>query len=122
MTRPLVCFDFDGVLSEGAHYHWPLTGLELGPLRQAHERGFAVAVMTCNDVRLVARELRRHGINAVPDLTMAGYTWHGGRDGLEVLVTGRKLSAVAYIDDRAVRWQFGDDPALIWDALEPCRA
>ena len=58
-TRGTVAFDFDGVLSKGANYHWPLTGLDLTLIREAQDRGYAVAVMTCNDVNLVAAELRR---------------------------------------------------------------
>ena len=112
--RKLICFDFDGVLSEGSGYHWPLTGLDLTPIHQAHARGYAVAVMTCNDVHMVARELKCHGIDVLADYLMDRMEWHGGPDGLQVLVTGRKLCAHAYVDDRAVCWQYGDDPAALW--------
>ena len=35
-----------------------------------------------------------------------------------VLVTGRKVCATAYVDDRAIRYTFGDDPATVWDVLD----
>src|SRR5947209_4802578 len=100
--RELVCFDFDGVLSEGRGYHWPLTGLDTGLITEAHERGYAAAVMTCNDVERVARELRRHKIDAIADPHMTHMNWTGGKTGRQVLVTGRKLAAKFYVDDRNI--------------------
>jgi hypothetical protein len=41
--------------------------------------------------------------------------WH---DPEVVLVTGRKVCADAYIDDRAIRYAYGEDPARVWDVLD----
>lgn len=118
-TRGTIAFDFDGVLSEGRHYHWPLTGINLDLINQAHERGYAVAVMTCNDVRLVAAELNSRGVAAYADIRMRYKSWPSRPEGRGiVLVTGRKVCATAYVDDRAIRWQFGDDPANVWAVLD----
>lgn len=110
-----IAFDFDGVLSEGAGYHWPLTNLDLDLIGQAQTRGYAVVIMTCNDVGLVATELWRRDIDCWPDHTMRHMYWH---DPDIVLVTGRKVCAVAYVDDRAIRFTYGDEPAKIWDVLD----
>jgi hypothetical protein len=109
-----IAFDFDGVLSEGAGYHWPLTGLDLSLIHQAHERGYAVVIMTCNDVRLVAAELNRNGISVLADTRMRYLEWHNPS---VVLVTGRKVCADAYVDDRAIRYAYGEDPANVWTEL-----
>jgi hypothetical protein len=114
-VRGTIVFDFDGVLSEGAEYHWPLTGLDLTLIREAHERGYAVAVMTCNDVGRVADELTRYGVVAFADHEMAYQYWHN--PGL-VLVTGRKVCADLYVDDKAVRYRYGEPVSMVFDALE----
>jgi|GEM_PF-213512 len=116
--RELVCFDFDGVLSEGRGYHWPLTGLDTSLITEAHERGYAAAIMTCNDVELVTRELRQHKINAIADPDMTHLNWTGGKTGCQVLVTGRKLAAKFYVDDRNINHQYGQDPQQVWDQAD----
>lgn len=63
MTRELLCFDFDGVLSQGRSGHWPLTRLDVTPLRQVHDLGYACTVMTCNTVPWVVVALWRAGIS-----------------------------------------------------------
>jgi hypothetical protein len=113
-VRGTICFDFDGVLSQGAEYHWPLTGLDLAPLAEAQRRGYAVVVMTCNRVGLVAAELRLLGYVPVADVSMVRESWH---DPERVLVTGRKVCADAYVDDRAVRWSYGEPVSAIFEAL-----
>jgi 8-oxo-dGTP diphosphatase len=114
-VKGTVAFDWDGVLSEGGEYHWPLTGLDLTLIHEAHARGYAAAVMTCNDVRLVAAELRRHGIKAAADIAMARCSWH---DPVAVLVTGRKISADLYVDDRAVNYRYGQPAEIVLGALD----
>jgi hypothetical protein len=111
-------FDFDGVLSEGRGYHWPVRKLDLTVLRQALDRGYAVHVLTANDVDKVAWALASQGIDAVHDACPRNREWLGGPSGRVVLVTNRKLKARAYVDDRALRWQFGDDPAEVWAELD----
>lgn len=110
-----IALDFDGVLSKRAGYHWPLTGLNLDLIHQAHARGYAVAIMTCNTVELVAAELERYDVSCYPDYRMRFQAWH---DPQVVLVTGRKVCADAYVDDRAIRFAYGDDPANVWDVLD----
>lgn len=117
-VRGCVALDWDGVLSQGAGYHWPLTGLDLTLVHQAHARGYAVAIMTCNDVVLVAGELRRHGFRVQADIHMVRLHW----DEPEViLITGRKIAATAYVDDRAIRYEFGEPASVVWDVVEPRR-
>lgn len=110
-----VCFDFDGVLSKGSDYHWPTDELDLSLITEAHERGYAVAVMTCNDVHRVADELRKHGLRVHPDPYMYRASWH---DPERVLVTGRKITATAYVDDRAISYRFGQPVSAVFDAVE----
>src|SRR5216684_3947515 len=74
--------------------------------------------MTCNDVGRVARELRRHKINAIADPYMTHMDWTGGKTGREVLVTGRKLAAKFYVDDRNINHQYGQDPQQVWDQAD----
>lgn len=107
--------DFDGVIHaysdgwrDGTIYDGPLPGA----LESLHElrKQFAVFVHTSRDPQPVADWLCERDVPAVTlyDLRM--------REGLEfqlgpfwsrrdvVLVTGRKLPALAYIDDRAIRF------------------
>lgn len=37
-VKGTTALDFDGVLSEGTGYHWPLTGLNLDLIHQARAR------------------------------------------------------------------------------------
>jgi hypothetical protein len=104
-----IAVDFDGVIhaySKGWHdgsiYDPPLPGAieGLGALMA----GDAVFIFTTRDADPVARWLRRQGVAAVTE-TEVGTTipvfWNErGR----VLVTNRKLPAVVYLDDRAVRF------------------
>jgi 8-oxo-dGTP diphosphatase len=113
--RRLIAFDFDGVLSKNPYYKWPLDGVDFSLILEAQERGYAAAVMTCNDVGQVAAELRRHGISALADPHMLRSSWHAPR---QVLVTGRKLAAHAYVDDRAIHYRFGQDTSLVWDEID----
>lgn len=114
-VRGNIALDFDGVLHELRGYHWPLAGTDFSLIHQAHDRGYAVTVMTCNDVGLVARELQVHGFRVYADHTMRHMYWH---DPDVILVTGRKVCATAYVDDRAIRYQFGEDTARVWDVLD----
>lgn len=121
----LVAFDFDGVLSKGTRYHWPLDELDLSLIAGAHERGYAVAVMTCNDVTRVAGALRQRGLRVFADVRMTREFWS---DPEVVLVTNRKVAAKLYVDDRAVRYQYGQPASVVYDTLDeiegfrPCPA
>jgi hypothetical protein len=56
----------------------------------------------------VAAVLEEHGIKTSQDVGDSTMFWDGGEDGLTVLVTNFKISAIAYIDDRAINHRFGD--------------
>lgn len=119
----LIAIDFDGVLTPSPEACWPPAEVDLTLIRLAQARGYAVAIMTCNaDVRRVAAELVARGIAAVADPAMSHRSWS---DPGTVLVTNRKVIADFYVDDRAVRYRFGDPvPAIFGRAGElaaaPC--
>jgi 8-oxo-dGTP pyrophosphatase MutT (NUDIX family) len=117
--RPLVAFDFDGVLHEHRGWVSKFGRINVEPLRMAQRKGYATAVMTCNDVGRVATILRvKYNLRTVPDLQMRNMGWDGGKDGRQVLVTNRKLAARMYVDDRAFHWTYGSDPGRIFDELD----
>ncbi|MCX5000911.1 hypothetical protein [Streptomyces longwoodensis] len=111
-TRPsTIAVDFDGVIhaysrgwQDGTIYDPPLPGaLEaLRTLMQDH----AVFIHTTRDAATVAIWLADHGFDTVIDVPGSNHPkrefWND--QGL-LLVTDRKLPAVAYIDDRAIRFQ-----------------
>lgn len=109
-----VAVDFDGVLhSYGKGWHdgtiygdWkPGAVAALGQLAQQH----AVFIHTTRRPRQVARWIERSSSYGFECTTRLPRTWYGRRKpfwntrGL-LLVTNRKLPAIAYIDDRAVRF------------------
>lgn len=116
--RPVICFDFDGVLHESAEYRYPMGKVRLDLITQAQDRGYAVAIMTCNDVLYVAAYLRGRGVKAVSDAQMKRVWWSGGEDGKDVLVTNRKIPARAYIDDRAINYHYSEPTEDVWRKLD----
>jgi hypothetical protein len=107
-----VAVDFDGVIhtysrgwADGSIYDPPLPGA-IEALRGLMVR-YAVFVHTTRDPWPAAQWLDAHGLPAVIELTPTGAGvavrefWN---DQSQILVTNRKLPAVAYIDDRAVRF------------------
>jgi hypothetical protein len=101
-----VAVDFDGVIhaytqgwQDGTIYDPPVPGA-LDSLHHLMDT-YAVFIHTTREPHQVADWLNQRGIPATP-LTPPGAFWNErGR----VLVTNRKLGAVAYIDDRAIRFQ-----------------
>nr|MDT0658017.1 hypothetical protein [Micromonospora sp. DSM 115978] len=99
--------DFDGVIHayslgwcDGTIYDEPVPGA-LDALRALMER-YAVFVFTTRDPGQVVPWLLKRGVDAVTDDDPARTFWNErGR----LLVTQRKLAAVAYLDDRAVRFE-----------------
>lgn len=105
MTKPdfheaqrTLAIDFDGVLhryslgwSDGTIYDNPVTGVEEA-LEKLHKAGFKLVCLTTRE----------------PD-TVAG--WLTGWDLLHYFekVTNKKIPAIAYIDDRAIRFTNWDD-------------
>lgn len=99
--------DFDGVIhryskgwADGSIYDPPVDGA----IDTIHElqRTFAVFVFTTRDPAQVVPWLTQHGIPAVLDEEPGRTFWN---DTDHVLVTQRKLAALAYIDDRAIRFE-----------------
>lgn len=119
-----IVVDFDGPLhdylegwGDGSVYGKPVEGSReaLGTLMA----GFAVVIGTARtDLAAVAEAIRRwYGIQTVIDTPTGRCVFWNVRGA--VLVTNRKLPAVAYIDDRAYRWwppgggeNFGWTPVL----------
>jgi hypothetical protein len=110
-----VAVDFDGVLHsyekgwhDGTIYGgWkPGAVAALSQLMQQH----AVFIHTTRNARQVARWIEQSSGYAFECTTRLPRTWYGRRkpfwntQGL-LLVTDRKLPAIAYVDDRAVRFE-----------------
>jgi hypothetical protein len=87
-------------------------------LRMAQDRGYPVAVVTANEVGYVARTLQDLGIDAVADPTMKMASWQSWQARGRVLVTNRKIAGRAFVDDRAIHWQYGDDPLEVFQELD----
>ncbi len=112
-----VAVDFDGVLhsydkgwQDGSIYGEFLPGAVVGLtwLMQRH----AVFVHTTRKPRPVARWIEQHsgyGIECTTRVPRSGFWNHTGY----LLVTDRKLPAIAYIDDRGIR--FTDWPQALAD-------
>jgi hypothetical protein len=120
--RETVSIDFDGVLHSKSRSADGMGEVSTGLISQAHQRGYAVTIMTARELRPVRKALRAQGVRARIDTGLIRYSglpwrWYGGRDGLTVLVTHRKVAATAYIDDRAVTYNFGSDTAEVWAAV-----
>lgn len=123
-----VAVDFDGVLHsydkgwhDGSIYGDWVPGADAA-LTQLMQR-YAVFIHTTRDPKQVARWIERQTGYGVECTTRVPRTWYGRRKpfwntrGL-LLVTDRKLAAIAYIDDRAVRFTNWHD-ALIAVDVEP---
>lgn len=123
-----IAVDFDGVLhsydngwADGTIYGDWLPGAvtALSQLMQQH----AVFIHTTRNPRQVARWIERQSGYGIECTTRLPRTWWGRRKPFwnqqgVLLVTDRKLAAVAYIDDRAVRFVNWPD-ALTAVGIEP---
>lgn len=110
-----IAVDFDGVLhtyergwDDGTIYgDWaPDAVLALSTLMQRH----AVFIHTTRPAGQVARWIERQSGYGIECTTRLPRTWYGKRKTFwdqrgVLLVTSRKLPAVAYVDDRAVRFE-----------------
>ena len=109
-----VAVDFDGVIhrysrgwQDGTIYDGTMPGAIEGLKRL--QRRYAVFVFTSREVEQVVPWLETFGLDAAADGPPYPQFWNH-QD--QILVTNRKLPAVAYIDDRAVRfttWAAVDD-------------
>ena len=102
-----IAVDFDGVIhaySRGWHdgtiYDPPLPGA-LDGLRTLMQQD-SVFIHTTRDRHQVAEWLTAHGLDAIADSPVTAHTFWNERGTL--LVTDRKYPAIAYLDDRAVRF------------------
>lgn len=102
-----IAVDFDGVIhqysrgwQDGTIYDPPLIGAidALRALMNTH----AVFIHTTRDAESVAAWLANQGFSTVVEADVRLEFWNAQG---ALLVTDRKLPAVAYIDDRAIRFQ-----------------
>jgi hypothetical protein len=111
-----IAVDFDGVIhayskgwQDGSIYDEPMPGAIVGLTRLM--QSYAVFVHTTRDAKKVARWIEQqtgYGIECTTQIHWLPWRrtfWN--RQGL-LLVTNRKLPAIAYIDDRAIRFESWD--------------
>lgn len=103
-----VAVDFDGVLhsyergwADGSIYGDWIPG-SIGALSQLMQK-YAVFIHTTRNARQVAKWIERQSGRAFECTTHVPRSGFWNEQGL-LLVTARKLPAIAYIDDRAVRF------------------
>jgi len=108
-----VAVDFDGVIhaysrgwQDGTIYDEPMPGAIDG-LKRLQQR-YAVYVLTSREVEQVVPWLEAFGLDVAADRPPYPAFWNHQE---QILVTNRKLPAVAYIDDRAVRF-------VDWETLD----
>jgi hypothetical protein len=102
-----VAVDFDGVIhsydkgwQDGTIYGYPIDGAFEGLMRLMEE--YAVFIFTTRDAASVAEWIQlKSNIPCVVHVNPAMEFWNVQG---ELLVTNRKFPAVAYIDDRAIRF------------------
>jgi hypothetical protein len=113
-----VAFDWDGTLTSGDGPVGQDNGqkLNLLPLELIRAKGYAVAIMTCNEAGYVAQVLQRAGIPARADMQME-HKIPPQDLGQQVVVTQRKVLSRFYVDDRNIEWRYGDNPQRILDRL-----
>lgn len=103
-----VCVDFDGVIhgysrgwQGGEIYDEPVFGA-INALEYLLERYAVVVFTTRRDTVAVGQWLQKHGFNVPLEYGGEAYEFWNRQDA--VLITNRKLPALAYIDDRAIRF------------------
>lgn len=93
--RPTLCVDFDGVIHDYDPAKWPKMGLPKPGCNQALQelvdRGYRIVVWT-------SRASKKENIDHVRDwLDYYDIPYHD--------ISGVKINAVAYIDDRGIRFE-----------------
>lgn len=103
--KKTLAIDFDGVIhkyskgwNDGSVYDEPMPGAFEG-IQRLQENGYSVFIHSTRPAPQIVEWLSSHGVAAteVPEDTLF---WNSPMIG----VTNRKLPAIAYIDDRAVRF------------------
>jgi hypothetical protein len=125
---PTIAVDFDGVIhaysrgwADGTIYDPPLPGALTG-IRALMEHA-AVFIHTTRDPHQVVQWLQEQAIPAIADSPVTAREFWNERS--QVLVSSRKYPAVAYLDDRAVRfhsWDNAVDETLLAAGLHPAPA
>ncbi len=117
---PFVAFDWDGVLHRCRSYHpGPFRDVDLAPVHMALARAWRVQIFTANDdMPGIADALRAAGIKVFADFGMRYRDWDGGRDGLTVIVSQRKMWTDFIVDDRAIQYFYGTGSARLIAVLE----
>lgn len=102
-----IALDFDGVIhrysrgwADGTIYDEPMPGAIEG-IKRLQER-YAVFVFTSREIEAVIPWLERHGVDCAADGPPYPEFWNH-QD--QVLVTNRKLPAIAYVDDRGLHFE-----------------
>lgn len=110
----VIAFDWDGTLTNKGDTSTGRAGItyDLAPVMCAMAAGHRVAIMTADpdNLQRIPAILAQYGITSYADVTMQCKM---PRMVGEVLVTNRKVLADVYVDDRAMRWQFGMDETII---------
>lgn len=115
-----IAVDFDGVIhgyskgwQDGTIYDPPLPGA-LEALHELMQR-YAVVVFTSREPEAVKPWLEQFGFDVAldgnPDVQFWNYIG-------QILVTNRKLPAVAYIDDRGIRFENWDQAMADLEAID----
>jgi hypothetical protein len=99
-----IAIDFDGVIhaysrgwQDGTIYDEPVP-MAFAAIEELRKK-YAIAIFTTRDVRQVSEWLQNYGLNVTTEWTPP--FWRGVDS---ILVTNVKPAAVAYIDDRAIRF------------------
>lgn len=123
LYRPCVAMDFDGVVhsyTQGWQSGKIYGELDFTGFEEAWRRGYAAAIVTARDIKSVL-DCLPHEWETVGDFKCEFIFWDGGKSGQEILVTNRKISAVAYPDDRGVRHKFGDSWFSTFNTIDSIR-
>lgn len=120
-VRGTLVLDWDGICEDsygqrpGAISPYDFRGIE-----EAHRRGYAVAISTCNNVGPIAAVLRDHWYRAVAEPVHRSCYWEDPR---VILVTNVKIHGW-FVDDRSVMrgpaspWQFPVDWREVFGQIE----
>ena len=108
-----IAFDWDGTLTsaDGPIGRDNGAAINLEPLTRVLDAGYTAAIMTCNDPLYVAHILEQYGVPTHPD-TVFQYKIPDPLFTGKVLVTGRKVLARVYADDRNILYQYGMNPRI----------